>query len=162
MTVTLRQAEMADSALILTFIKELADHENMLHEVLASETDIRKSLFGLNPRAFCLIAEKAGKPAGFALYFYNYSTFLGKNGIYLEDLYIREEFRGDGVGGALLAHLAKKVVDEGLGRLEWWVLDSAKAAIHFYENVGARPMDDWTVYRLTGSALNRLAERADS
>ncbi len=160
MSLKIRPARAEDTPLIYQFIYELAEFEQLSHEVVATEKDVRQSLFGQTPRAFCMIAEWEGKPAGFALFFYNYSTFLAKNGLYLEDLYVREEMRGKGIGKALLAHLAAKAKAEGCGRLEWWVLDWNKASIDFYESLGARAMNEWRVYRLSGGALERLAEKA--
>ena len=158
--VTVRVATVADTPLILSFIKGLADYEKLLHEVEATEADIRRDLFGENPRCFCDIAEHEGKPVGFALWFYNYSTFRGRAGIYLEDLFVLPEARGLGAGKALLARLAQRCVDADLGRLEWWVLDWNKPAIDFYDSLGAQAMSDWTVRRVDGEALKRLAEAA--
>lgn len=160
MSLTIRSARAEDAPLIFQFVNELAEFEKLSHEVVATEEDIRKTMFGQTPRAFCVIAEWEGKPAGFALFYYNYSTFLAKNGLYLEDLYVREEMRGYGIGKALLAHLAAKAKKEDCGRLEWWVLDWNKASIDFYESLGAQAMKEWTVYRLSDGALNRMAEKA--
>jgi len=157
MSVTVRVATLADAPLILSFIRELADYERLLHEVEATEADIRRDLFGENPRAFCEIAEHDGQPVGFALWFYNYSTFRGRAGIYLEDLFVRPEARGEGAGKALLAKLAKRCVDADLGRLEWAVLNWNTPSIEFYDSLGASRKDDWTVRRLDGEALERLA-----
>lgn len=157
MTLKIRNTNQQDAALIVELIKELADYEKLLHEVVATEDSIKKTLFGSNPKAFCVIAEWEGQPAGFALYFYNYSTFLGQNGIYLEDLYVRQHLRGKGIGKALLSWLAKKAVDENCGRLEWWVLDWNEPTLNFYRSLGAKAMDEWTVYRLTGAPLEKLA-----
>jgi GNAT superfamily N-acetyltransferase len=139
------------------FIRELADYERLLHEVEATDVDVRRDLFGENPRAFCDIAEAGGKPVGFALWFYNYSTFRGRAGIYLEDLFVRPEARGLGAGKALLARLAQRCVDADLGRLEWAVLNWNAPSIAFYDSLGAAAMTDWTVRRLDGEALKRLA-----
>ncbi|MDE2182777.1 MAG: GNAT family N-acetyltransferase [Alphaproteobacteria bacterium] len=157
MRVTIRSARPGDEGLILSFIRDLAVYEKLAHEVAASEADIRARLFCDNPRAFCDIAEVDGAPAGFAIWFFNFSTFLGRHGLYLEDLFVRPEFRGAGVGKALLAHLARRAVAEGCGRFEWWVLDWNEPAIAFYKSLGAEPMAEWTVFRLTGEALERLA-----
>lgn len=146
--------------LILAFIKELAEYEKLSHEVVATEEDLRASLFGGRPFAEVLIAEHGGAPAGFALFFHNFSTFLGKPGIYLEDLYVKSEFRGAGIGKKMLVHLARLAKDRGCGRLEWWVLDWNAPSIGFYEKLGAVAMDDWTVYRLAGTALDELAAGA--
>ena len=154
----IRPATEADVPLILRFVRELAAYERLAHEVVATEDGLRQTLFGARPYAEVVIAElDGGEPAGFALFFHNYSTFLGRPGIYLEDLYVRPEVRGKGVGRALLAHLARLAVERGCGRLEWWVLDWNEDAIRFYRSLGARPIEDWTVFRVTGEALQRLA-----
>lgn len=158
MTLTIRKAEEGDASLIFSFVKELAEYERLAHEVDATEADVAKALFGSNPRAFADIAEWEGRPAGFALWFYNFSTFRGRHGIYLEDLFVRPEFRSKGVGKALLKHLAQRCIDENLARLEWWVLDWNEPALKFYRSIGAVPMDEWTVQRVTGEALQQLAE----
>ncbi|MBU1375944.1 MAG: GNAT family N-acetyltransferase [Alphaproteobacteria bacterium] len=158
MSVTVRVATVADAPLILTFIRELAEYERLLHEVEATEADIRRDLFGENPRSFCEIAEHDGQPVGFALWFYNYSTFRGRAGIYLEDLFVRPEARGEGAGKALLARLARRCVDAELGRLEWAVLNWNTPSIEFYDSLGASAKTEWTVRRLDGEALARLAE----
>jgi len=155
--VNVRVATPADSALILSFIRELAEYERLLHEVEMTEADVRRDLFGENPRCFCDIAEHEGKPVGFALWFYNYSTFRGRAGIYLEDLFVRPEARGVGAGKALLQRLAERCVDADLGRLEWAVLNWNTPSIEFYDSLGASRKDDWTVRRLDGEALRRLA-----
>ena len=154
----IRAATKADSALIFSFVRELAEYEKLLDNVVATSGDIEQALFGANPRVFCDIAEWDGAPAGFALWFYNFSTFRGRYGIYLEDLFVRPTFRGKGIGKALLQHLAKRAVAEGCARVEWWVLNWNEPSIKFYESLGAVPMDEWTVFRLTGDALNRLAK----
>ncbi|MFZ5718957.1 MAG: GNAT family N-acetyltransferase [Pseudomonadota bacterium] len=160
MSVTVRVATVADAPLILAFIRELAEYERLLHEVEATEADIRRDLFGENPRCFCEIAEADGTPVGFALWFYNYSTFRGRAGIYLEDLFVRPEARGIGAGKALLARLAQRCVEADLGRLEWAVLNWNAPSIAFYDSLGADAMTEWTVRRLDGEALRRLAEAA--
>ncbi|KAB0266998.1 GNAT family N-acetyltransferase [Microvirga brassicacearum] len=157
MTLHVRNAQQGDAGLILEFIRELAAFEKLAHEVVATRSDIEAALFGPQPRAFADIAEWDGKPAGFALWFYNFSTFRGRHGIYLEDLFVRPEFRSKGVGKALLQTLARRCVTEGLPRLEWWVLDWNEPALRFYRSIGALPMDEWTVQRVTGEALERLA-----
>ena len=158
MAVTIRVATAADTPLILEFIRELAEYERLLHEVEATEADVRRDLFGENPRCFCDIAEDKGRPVGFALWFYNYSTFRGRAGIYLEDLFVKPDFRGGGAGKALLRRLAQRCVDADLGRLEWAVLNWNAPSIAFYDSLGASAKDDWTVRRLDGDALVRLAE----
>jgi GNAT superfamily N-acetyltransferase len=155
---TIRPARPGDEALVLSFIRALAEYEKLLDSVVATEDSVRAALFGPNPRVFCDIAEEGGEPAGFALWFYNYSTFLARHGIYLEDLFVKPQFRGKGIGKALLVNLAARATREGSGRLEWSVLDWNKPSIAFYESLGARPLDGWTVYRLTGEALKALAE----
>jgi GNAT superfamily N-acetyltransferase len=157
MTLAIRPAAPADAALVFAFIRELAAYERLAHEVDATEEDIGRALFGPNPRVFADLAEWNGEPAGFALWFYNFSTFRGRHGIYLEDLYVRPEHRGKGLGKALLRHLARRCLDEGLARLEWWVLDWNEPSIRFYRSLGAEPMDEWTVQRVTGEALVQLA-----
>ena len=156
--VVVRVATVADVPLILSFIKGLAEYEKLLHEVEATEADIRRDLFGENPRCFCDIAEADGQPVGFALWFYNYSTFRGCAGIYLEDLFVKPEARGLGAGKALLKRLAERCLEYGLGRLEWAVLDWNAPSIAFYDSLGAAEMGEWTVRRLDGEALRRLAE----
>jgi GNAT superfamily N-acetyltransferase len=158
MTLSIRPATAADAALIFRFIRELAEYERLAHEVDATEADITKALFGPSPRVFADIAEWEGEPAGFALWFYNFSTFRGRHGIYLEDLFVRPELRSKGIGRALLRHLARRCVAEGLARLEWWVLDWNEPALKVYRSIGAIPMDEWTVQRVAGEALQRLAE----
>ena len=155
--VTLRRATRADVPLVLRFIRELAEYEKLAHEVVASEELLAEQLFGERPGAEVIFAEVAGEPVGFALFFHNFSTFLGRRGLYLEDLYVRPEARGRGVGRALLAELAALALERGCGRLEWWVLDWNQQALGFYRRLGAVPMSDWTVQRLTGDALRRLA-----
>jgi GNAT superfamily N-acetyltransferase len=157
--VVVRTATVDDVPLILSMIRELAEFERSLHEVLATEEKLRESLFTEQPAVFCHIAEVVGQPVGYALWFPNFSTWLGKHGLYLEDLYVRPEARGCGVGTALLRELAGICLDRGYGRLEWWVLDWNEKAIAFYRSIDAVPMDEWTVQRLTGDALRALAAR---
>jgi GNAT superfamily N-acetyltransferase len=157
MTVTVRPAAPADTALIDGFIRALADYEKLLHEVEATEADIAGHLFGANPRLFCDIAEADGEPVGFAVWFYNYSTFLGRHGIYLEDLFVVPEARGLGAGKALLRRLAQRCREEGLARLEWSVLNWNAPSIAFYDSLGAGAQTEWTVRRLTGEPLAALA-----
>lgn len=157
MSVTVRAATPADAALIYGFIRDLAEYEKLLDEVSADEADIARDLFGRNPRIFCDIAEADGEAVGFAVWFYNYSTFRGRHGLYLEDLFVRPSARGKGAGRALLANLARRCVDEGLARLDWAVLDWNAPSIAFYDSIGAETLDDWIIRRLSGEALNRLA-----
>ena len=155
--VVIRPAVPGDSALILRFIRDLAEYEKLLDAVEATQDHVTVALFGENPKAFCDIAEIDGEPVGFALWFYNFSTFVGRHGIYLEDLFVRPEARGSGAGKALLANLARRCLDENLGRLEWAVLDWNAPSIAFYDSLGAAAMDEWIVRRMTGDALRKLA-----
>jgi GNAT superfamily N-acetyltransferase len=145
--------------LILSFIRELAEYEKLSHEVVATEETLRNALFGERRFAEALVGEIGGEPAGFALFFHSFSTFLGKPGIYLEDLYVRPEFRGKGTGRALLIRLARLAKERDCGRLEWSVLDWNEPAIKLYRKIGAAPVSGWTGYRLTGDALEELAAR---
>ena len=157
--IAIRAAKPGDERLILSLIRELAEYERLLHAVDATEEKVAATLFGAAPRVFCDVAEVQGEPAGFALWFYNYSTFLAKSGIYLEDLYVRPPFRGRVIGRALLVNLARRAVREGCGRFEWAVLDWNEPSIGFYEALGAQPLSDWTVFRLDGEVLAKLAQR---
>ncbi|MEL4862235.1 GNAT family N-acetyltransferase [Pseudoflavonifractor phocaeensis] len=152
-----RYAERKDTALILRFIKELADYEKMLDEVVADEKTLEEWIFD-RQKAEVIFLLESGKEIGFALFFYNFSTFLGRAGIYLEDLYVQPEYRGKGYGKAILKKLAAIAVERGCGRLEWWCLDWNKPSVDFYLSLGAEPMSDWTVYRIAGDTLKRLAE----
>jgi GNAT superfamily N-acetyltransferase len=154
----IQPASEADVPLILRLIKALAEYERLGGEVVATEAMIRESLFGAAPHARAAIARIGGEPVGFAIWFSTYSTFLSRPGIYLEDLFVLPAWRGKGIGRALLRHLARIAVERGCGRIEWSVLDWNETAIRFYRGIGARPMDQWTVYRLTGEAIDRLAE----
>ena len=154
----IKTAQKEDVPLILWFIKELAAYERMADKVVATEDILRESLFGERPAAEVVIGYSRGEPAGFALFFHNFSTFLGQQGLYLEDLFVKPEFRGQGFGRALLSHLAKLAKQRKCGRLEWWVLDWNEPAINFYRKIGAVAMDEWTVYRVTGEALDQLAD----
>lgn len=156
--IVIRKAVKKDAALILEFVKELAKYEKAEHEVVASEVDILKSLFGDNATALAVICERNNLPIGFAVYFYNYSTWLGKNGLYLEDLYITPAERGTGAGRSVLKYLAQQAVARNCGRFEWSVLDWNEPAIKFYESLGAKAQSEWVGYRLTGQALLNLAE----
>ncbi|MBU5590192.1 GNAT family N-acetyltransferase [Clostridium sp. MSJ-4] len=154
----LRFAEKEDVTLILDFIKELAEYEGLLSEVVATEKVLEESLFH-RKSAEVIIGEYQGKPVGFALFFHNFSTFLGKEGIYLEDLYIKPEMRGKGLGGIILSFLAKLAVERNCERFEWWCLDWNEPSIKFYKKLGATPMDQWTVYRVHDEALENLAKK---
>lgn len=155
----LRSGGEADIPLILSFIRELAEYEKLLHEVMATEESLRESLFGERRAAEVVLGEWEGRPAAIAIFFHNFSTFLGRPGIYLEDIYVKPEMRGKGIGGVMLAYLAKLAVERGCGRVEWSVLDWNKPAIKFYRSIGATAMDEWTVHRLAGDALKRLADK---
>ena len=154
---TFRFAERKDVPLILNFIKELAEYEKMLDEVVATETLLEEWLFDKH-KAEVIFAMTAEKEIGFALFFHNFSTFLGRSGIYLEDLYVRPEYRGLGYGKAILKKLAQIAVERGCGRLEWWCLDWNQPSIDFYLSLGAEAVKDWTVYRIAGDTLNQLAD----
>ena len=153
----IREAKSADAALILMFVTDLAIYEKAEHEVLATETDIRTSLFCESSTAQALICEQEGEPIGFAVYFFNYSTWLGKNGLFLEDLYVSPASRGTGAGKAFLKYLAQFAVANGCGRFEWNVLDWNEPAIKFYQSIGAKPQNEWVGYRLAGPALEDFA-----
>ncbi len=155
---TFRAGTPADVPLILAFIRALADYERLAHEVEATEEALRATLFGDRPYAEVVFAVVDGKEAGFALFFHNYSTFLARPGLYLEDLFVLPEHRGRGVGKALLKELARLAVERGCGRFEWWVLDWNEPSIEFYRRQGAVAMDEWTVFRVAGQALTKLAE----
>lgn len=157
MPLHIRPAKAADAELILRFIIELAIYEKAEHEVQTDAAGIRDSLFGEGSSSHALVCERDGQPIGYAVYFFNYSTWLGKHGLYLEDLYISPEARGGGAGKALLQHLARIAVARDCGRFEWSVLDWNSPAIAFYQSFGARPQDEWTTYRLTGQALRDFA-----
>lgn len=158
MSLRIRAAEGADAPLILQFIRELAAYERLADAAVATVEDIAAALFRPAPKAFALIAELDGAPCGFALYFFNFSTFRGRHGVYLEDLFVREAYRGRGVGKALLGRLAAVARAEGCARLEWQVLDWNAPSIAFYRSLGATAMDEWTTFRLTDDALSRLAQ----
>ncbi|MBX3063141.1 MAG: GNAT family N-acetyltransferase [Anaerolineae bacterium] len=147
-----------DVPTILSFIRKLADYEKLAHEMVATEDDLRVTLFGERPSAEVVIGYWDDQPVAFALFFHNYSTFLGKPGLYLEDLYVDQEMRGKGLGKELLRYLARLAKQRNCGRFEWWVLDWNEPSIQFYKSLGAIPMDEWTVFRVTGEALDRLAE----
>jgi GNAT superfamily N-acetyltransferase len=158
MSLHIRRARSDEAGLVLSLVRELAEYEKLSHEVEATEADIAAALFGENPVLFCEIAEWAGEPVGFAVWFLNYSTFAGRLGIYLEDLFVRPAQRGKGIGKALLAHLAKQCVANGWSRLQWSVLDWNTPSIDFYKSLGAVLMDEWTICKVSGPALMALAE----
>jgi GNAT superfamily N-acetyltransferase len=156
--ITLTPALESDVPLILYFIRQLAEYERLASKVVATEAILRESLFGKQPKAEVVIARFEDEPAGFAVFFHNFSTFSGRAGIYLEDLFVEPKFRRHGIGKALLAHLAKLTKERNCARLEWAVLDWNAPAIKFYKKLGAEAMDDWTVYRVSGDELDRLAK----
>ena len=155
----IRPATPVDTPLILQLIRELAEYEKLAHEVVATGPQLHENLFGEHPQAEVLIAEWNGEPAAFALFFHNFSTFLGKRGLYLEDLFVRPALRGNGIGKALLQHLARLALERDCGRFEWAVLDWNEPARNFYVSLGARPVPEWDIFRVTGEALERLAGR---
>ena len=157
MTLSIRSASATDIPLIAQFIRDLAEYERLAHEVRFDEAVLEAKLFGTRPYAEVLIGEIDGSPQGFALFFHNFSTFEGKPGVYLEDLFVRPEARGAGLGKALLKKLAAIAVERDCARLEWSVLDWNEPAIQFYKALGAKPMDEWTIYRVDGTALAKLA-----
>jgi GNAT superfamily N-acetyltransferase len=157
---SIRRAEATDVGAIWQLIHDLAEYERSRHEVEATPEQLHDALFGPSPAVFAHVAEHEGEVVGFAMWFLNFSTWRGRHGIYLEDLYVRPEMRGKGYGAALLRELARTCVERGYGRLEWWVLDWNVDAHEFYRRAGAEPMDEWTVWRLTGDALERFAEPA--
>jgi len=160
MSLLIRRARRDEAGVVLSLIRELAEYEKLLHEVEATEADIADALFGENPRLFCDIAEWNGAVAGFAVWFVNFSTFSGRPGIYLEDLFVRPNLRGNGIGKALLSHLAKECVANNWSRLQWSVLDWNAPSIAFYKSLGAVMLDEWTICKVMGPALDRLAEGA--
>ena len=157
-SISIRRARPDEAGLVLSLVRELAEYEKLLHEVEATQTMIADALFGANPRLFCDIAECDGEVAGFAVWFINFSTFSGRSGIYLEDLFVRPPLRGKGIGRALLSHLAKECVANGWSRLQWSVLDWNTRSIEFYKSLGAVMLDEWTVCKVGGPALAALAE----
>ena len=156
----IRPARPEDASTIIQLIKDLADYEKTPDQVEASEREILPTIFATDPKVFCDLVELDGEIAGMAIWFLNYSTWQGKHGIYLEDLYIRPEFRGRGFGKALLQHLAAICIERGYGRFQWWVLDWNSPAIEFYRSIGAEAMSEWTVYRVSGTALEDLGRRS--
>jgi diamine N-acetyltransferase len=160
MSLAIYRARPDQVSLVFSLIRELAEYEKLSHEVEATEAMIADALFSENPRLFCEIAEWNGEVAGFAVWFLNCSTFAGRFGIYLEDLFVRPQFRGNGIGKALLAHLAKTCVGNGWARLQWAVLDWNEPSIAFYKSLGAVMMEEWTLCRVTGPALDALATKA--
>ena len=162
MSQLIREAKVEDVQVIYDLIVELAIYEKEPDAVVASVQDIKENLFGASPVAYCHVAEVDGKVVGIAIWFLNYSTWLGKAGLYLEDLFVKPEFRGSGLGLSLMKTLAQVCVDRGYERFQWWVLDWNEPSINFYKSIGAEAMDEWTVYRLSGSALNSFAASSTS
>jgi len=160
MSLIIRRARPDDIAVVFALVKELADYEKLSHEVVASPADIADALFSEHPTLFCDIAEWNGAVAGFAVWFTNFSTFAGRHGIYLEDLFVRPAFRRNGLGQALLGHLARACIERGWARLQWSVLDWNAPSITFYKSLGAELMEEWTLCKVTGAALAALAEKA--
>ena len=158
MSLSIRPARPGEASLVFQFVRQLAEYEKLEHEVQATEAMIDAALFGEQPRVFCDIAEWDGEPVGFAVWFLNFSTFSGRPGIYLEDIFVRPAFRGRGVGKALMVHLARKCVENGWARLQWSVLDWNTPSIEFYKSLGGVLLDEWTVVRVSGDALTRLAK----
>jgi GNAT superfamily N-acetyltransferase len=156
MNYKIRKTTITDNQLVLDFIKELADYEQLADKVVASLENINQTLFADNPKAEALILEVEGKPAGFAVFFHNYSTFLCKHGIYVEDIFVKEAFRGHGYGKAFLKHICQLAKERDCGRVEWWCLDWNKPSIDFYLSLGAEPMSDWTVYRLNKEQIEEM------
>jgi GNAT superfamily N-acetyltransferase len=155
--IRIERATERDIPIILQMIRELADYERMLPDVVATEASLREALFSAKPDAEVILAYAGDEATGFALFFHNFSTFLGRRGLYLEDLFVKPSFRGQGIGKRLLVELARIAIARGCGRFEWAVLDWNEPSIGFYKSLGARPQDDWTVFRVTGSALTELA-----
>ena len=155
----IRKAEARDAALLLSLVRELAEYEKAPNQVMATEADLVRDGFGATPRFEAAIAECSGEAAGFALWFYNYSTWAGRHGLYLEDLFVRPVFRGRGIGKALLLHCARIAADQGCGRYQWQVLDWNTPAIRFYEGLGARPLPEWITMRVSGPDIARMAGR---
>lgn len=158
----IKPATIDDVSLILSFIKQLAEYEKLLHEVVATEEMLAETLFGEHPNAEVIFGYLDNEPVSFALFFHNFSTFLGRPGLYLEDLFVTPTARGHGIGQKMLAYLAHLAKSRDCGRLEWWVLDWNESAIKFYQKLGAKPMDDWTVYRVSGDELDALAKNWDT
>ncbi|TVR49558.1 MAG: GNAT family N-acetyltransferase [Puniceicoccaceae bacterium] len=156
----LRSATEADLPTILALIREIADYEKLSHEVVADAATLRSALFGKEPSARVVLAEWEGEVAGYAVWFHNFSTFLGRRGLYLEDLFVRPAFRRRGIGRALLQHLARKAVRTGCGRMEWAVLDWNRPAWDFYRSLGAKPLEEWRIFRLAGDDLERFGQTA--
>jgi GNAT superfamily N-acetyltransferase len=156
--VILRDAVLGEEARVVQFVRALAEYEKLLEEARGTEADFRRALFGRPRRAWALFAECDGRAVGFALWFYNFSTFAAKPGLYVEDVFVASEHRGRGIGRMIFRHLARRALDEGCGRMEWRVLDWNAQAIGFYRSIGARPMDDWTEQRLDGDALAEFGE----
>ena len=152
-----RDAQPGDETIVAHFVRALAEYENLLHEAVATEADLARALFGSPPHAHALIIEAAGAPIGIAVWFYNFSTFTGRPGLYVEDIFVMPDYRGQGIGRAVFRELARRAIAAGCERMEWWVLNSNTPAIAFYRSLNAQPMDEWTTQRLTGEALAAAA-----
>jgi GNAT superfamily N-acetyltransferase len=159
---TIRFAKPEDAPLVFAFIQGIAEYEKLSHELEATEDDIRRALSGDSPRVEVLLADWAGEPAAFALFFHNFSSFVGRRGLYLEDLYVKPEYRGRGLGRRLLLELVRLARERGCGRMEWIALDWNRPAIDFYEQLGARPMNEWVLFRLSAENINRLGSPGGS
>jgi GNAT superfamily N-acetyltransferase len=159
MSLSIRSARPGDAALVTQFVRELAEYEKLTHECETTEAMIDEALFGSNPRVFCEIAEWNGEPVGNAIWYLTFSTFTGRTGLYLEDLFVRPAFRGKGIGKALMVHLAKRCVAEGWARFEWTVLDWNEPSIAFYKSIGAQIKNEWLICRVNGDALTQLAQK---
>ncbi len=159
MSLSIRAARPADSALIFALVRELADYEKLTAEIDATEEQIAAAMFADAPRLYCDIAEWNGKPAGFSVWFLNFSTFRGRHGLYIEDIFVRPAYRGRGIGKALMARLARRCVEQGYARCEWAVLDWNAPSIAFYQSIGAQVLDQWKICRLSGEALNTFARQ---
>lgn len=156
-TVRFRDAQPGDETIVARFVRALAEYEKLAHEAVATDDDFRRALFGTPPRACALIIEDAGEPIGLALWFYNFSTFAGRHGLYVEDIFVMPEKRGQGIGRAVFRELARRALADGCARMEWSVLDWNSPAVAFYRSIGAQAMDEWTVQRLSGKALRKVA-----
>jgi GNAT superfamily N-acetyltransferase len=159
MSLSIRPARPGEASLVLAFVRELAEYERLAHECETTAAMLDEALFGPHPRVFCDIAEWEGEPVGNAIWFLNFSTFSGRSGLYLEDLFVRPAFRGKGIGRALMIHLARKCIENGWTRFEWSVLDWNAPSIAFYRSIGAQLKDEWTICRVSGDSLTRLADR---
>ncbi|MBY0355002.1 MAG: GNAT family N-acetyltransferase [Rickettsiales bacterium] len=157
-TLNIRPCNESDVSTLMFFIRSLAEYEKLLHEVTVDEETLRSAFFGPQPKAYAVLAEQAGTAVGFAVYFHNFSTFLGQQGLYVEDLFVLPDYRGQGYGKMILSWLARRALMDGCGRMEWWALDWNEPSISFYKNLGAMTMDEWTVFRITRDRMRQLAD----